>query len=492
MKKSAQSLKQLLTVKNVSVETLANKTDVDVARIEEELAGGNVLDLKELENVARFFGVDFDEFVNGKAGKKTAEKFDSTEWFKLDNAAKIYPADTSEHYSMIFRLSAVTVDRVDPVVLQQALDDVTPRFPTFMVTLKKGLFWYYLEKLPFKPRVEKDSNNVMRPIPLDGKRYLFRILYSDYRISAEFFHSITDGTGGSIFLVTLLSRYVELKYGITIEDYASGKNYRDFPTDAETVDSFQEYAEKGNYAKREVEFAYIPKGKKSTKSLITHLTMDASLLNQTAKKYGATITEYVTAKFVEVLFDMKKKDASKKHVIVQVPVNLRKFFPSETLRNFAYFLNIKFEEEPKTFEDIVAYVKKDFKDMLGGNYLQSNINANMREERNKLISIVPLFLKNVGLFFAKMLLGDKALSINFSNLGRLVAPKELSPYLSKFEFTIKEPKALGYNTSGITYNGKCVLTISRSIVASRLEKAFVNSLVSDGLKIYVESNNEIL
>ncbi len=490
MKKSAQSIKQLLSSKNMSVETLAEKASLDPTKIAAALDGSSALEDGELEAIARYFGVDYEEFLAGKSGKRARERFDSTEWYKLDNAAKIYPADTSEHYSMIFRLSAVTVDRVDVALLQQALDDITPRFPTFMVTLKKGLFWYYLEKLPFKPRVARDSNNIMRPIPLDGKRYLFRVLYSDYRISVEFFHSITDGTGGSIFLVTLLSRYAELKYGITIEDYSSGKNYRDYPSASETVDSFQEYAERGNYAKREVEFAYIPSGKKSSKSLITHLTTDAAVLNATAKKYNATITEYITAKFVQVLFDMKKKDASKRNVIVQVPVNLRKFFPSETLRNFAYFLNIKFADEPETFEAIVASVKKDFKDMLGGDYLQSNINANMREERNKLISIVPLFLKNIGLFFAKMLLGDKALSINFSNLGRLVAPKELSPYISKCEFTIKEPKALGYNTSGITYNGKCVLTISRSIVDSRLEKAFVKSLVSDGLKIYVESNGE--
>ncbi len=490
MKKSAQSLRRLLEKKGFTIEDVSKATLIDAEKIAKELEEGDVLQEEDNEKIARFFGVDYDEYLDGKSGSSTANRFDSTEWYKLDNAAKIYPADTSEHYSMIFRLSAVMKDRVDANILQQALDDITPRFPTFMVTLKKGLFWYYLEKLPFKPKVKKDSRNMMRPIPLDGKRYLFRVLYSDYRIAVEFFHSLTDGTGGSIFLVTLLARYAELKYGMTIADYASGKNYRDLPTDSEAEDSFGQYAENRNYAKRTVEFAYIPKGKKASKTLVTHLSTDAAILNATAKKYNATITEYITAKLVEVLFSMRKKDASNRNVIVQVPVNLRKFFLSDTLRNFAYFLNIRFPQPIDKFEDIVASVKKDFKDMLGGDYLQSNINANMREERNKLISIVPLFMKNIGLFFAKMLLGDKALSINFSNLGRLVAPKELEDVVSKFEFTIKEPKALGYNTSGITYNGVCVLTITRSIIDSRLEKAFVKSLTDDGLKIFVESNGE--
>lgn len=63
-------------------------------------------------------------------------------------------------------------ERVDGKILQQALDDLVPRFPTLMVTIKRGAFWYYFERLPFKPQVEKETLYSFQPIPLDGKRYL--------------------------------------------------------------------------------------------------------------------------------------------------------------------------------------------------------------------------------------------------------------------------------------------------------------------------------
>lgn len=77
------------------------------------------------------------------------------EWFKLDNAAKIYPAARSSRWNAVFRMSVVLKEEVDPELLQQALDDVIDRFPTYRMTLKKGFFWYYFQFLDHKPKIEK-------------------------------------------------------------------------------------------------------------------------------------------------------------------------------------------------------------------------------------------------------------------------------------------------------------------------------------------------
>jgi hypothetical protein len=42
-------------------------------------------------------------------------------WFKLDNAAKIYPASHSRHWSNMYRLSATLYENVDLNVLEQAV-----------------------------------------------------------------------------------------------------------------------------------------------------------------------------------------------------------------------------------------------------------------------------------------------------------------------------------------------------------------------------------
>ena len=75
------------------------------------------------------------------------------DWLKLDNAAKIYPAAMSRNWTALFRVSAELTEPVDPVVLEQAQRAALRRMPSFAVCLRRGLFWYYLEKLDGAPAV---------------------------------------------------------------------------------------------------------------------------------------------------------------------------------------------------------------------------------------------------------------------------------------------------------------------------------------------------
>ena len=46
---------------------------------------------------------------------------------------------------------------------------------------------------------------------------MFRIRCFDKRIAIEYFHALTDGTGGVTFLLTLTAEYLKLKHNIKIE-----------------------------------------------------------------------------------------------------------------------------------------------------------------------------------------------------------------------------------------------------------------------------------
>lgn len=65
-------------------------------------------------------------------------------WFRLDNAAILYPAAATKKWSSVFRLSAEMDQEVDPSILQQALNNILPRFPTMKVRVRNGFFWSYL------------------------------------------------------------------------------------------------------------------------------------------------------------------------------------------------------------------------------------------------------------------------------------------------------------------------------------------------------------
>ncbi|NLP48868.1 MAG: hypothetical protein GX345_08020 [Clostridiales bacterium] len=91
--------------------------------------------------------------------EKTRERQGS--WFKLDNAAKIFPGQNSGRWSNIFRVSLALKQKIDPSLLEKALDDVIERFPCFAVRMRRGFFWYYLEANKHKaPDIMPDIKNL--------------------------------------------------------------------------------------------------------------------------------------------------------------------------------------------------------------------------------------------------------------------------------------------------------------------------------------------
>ena len=78
------------------------------------------------------------------------------QWMRLDNAALIFPAVRRRGWSNAFRMTATLREDVDPQVLQQAVEDLMPRFPSMFVRLRAGAFWYYLEQIDRAPQVRQD------------------------------------------------------------------------------------------------------------------------------------------------------------------------------------------------------------------------------------------------------------------------------------------------------------------------------------------------
>ena len=66
-------------------------------------------------------------------------------WRKLDNAAKLYSAASNKKDTRVFRFYCELKEEVNPDVLQEALNQTIETFPTFLMVLRKGLFWHYLE-----------------------------------------------------------------------------------------------------------------------------------------------------------------------------------------------------------------------------------------------------------------------------------------------------------------------------------------------------------
>ena len=143
--------------------------------------------------------------------KKNQERLSDRAWFRLDNAALIFPGQNTEQWSNIIRISVDLTEPIEPALLQQAVKDILPRFPTMDVQLKNGFFWYYFEKNDNEPLISPDRNNPCVRIKYhENNRFLFRIFYYRNRIALEAFHALTDGYGCAVFLNTLAAQYLRL------------------------------------------------------------------------------------------------------------------------------------------------------------------------------------------------------------------------------------------------------------------------------------------
>ncbi|MBT3748937.1 MAG: alcohol acetyltransferase, partial [Bacteroidetes bacterium] len=90
-------------------------------------------------------------------GNNANNASDSKEWYRLDNAAKIFPAVTNKTRTSVYRITIKLSEAVKIKELQEALEQTLIQLPYFRSELKKGFFWYWLEPSTSNPRVQLDQ-----------------------------------------------------------------------------------------------------------------------------------------------------------------------------------------------------------------------------------------------------------------------------------------------------------------------------------------------
>ncbi len=417
-------------------------------------------------------------------------------WVRLDNAAKIFPASRRKGWYNMFRVSAELDERVDPAVLQSALNVTVGRFPTIAARLKTGFFWYYLEELKTPPKVIQDGYQPFMRRPFDDiRKCAIRVLYYNNRIAAEFFHAVTDGTGGIVFFKTLLAEYFTQKYDIRIPVEKGVLSRQSYPEPEELEDSFLK--NRGSVsAERDFSKSYRLRGTMEPDGYIniTTGTVDAYEIHKAAKSRGVTITAFLAAVMVMSLIDVQKnhqkKRSKQKIVRVQIPVNLRKLFPSKTMRNFSLFLNVGVDPRMGEYEldEVIEIISHQLALQLTKKNMQAAFTPNVNAELVKGIKIVPLFIKNFGMRIAFYQLGEGQSCLSISNLGKIDLPDEMKEHVKSFDIVPGVRSSSPYNCGVCTYGDEMRIVFVRSSVAPELERAFFTNLVKLGFKVTVESN----
>lgn len=420
-------------------------------------------------------------------------------WYKLDLSAIVYPTLQRRDFSSVYRLSVVLKDEIDPHLLQTALDRTLPRFPTYKVAIRKGLFWRYLEPNNRPgPYVTEDIKNPCMPMPFKGNnRYLIRVYYYGRRISLEAHHSLGDGTGGMCLLQTLTATYLGL-LGHSVKPEGFVLDIDSAPDPEELEDAYMRYANAQFCPPRPAEKTYRVRGTKEpfyTLNIIDGVLSVREVM-AVAKRYHASITEYLNAVLLYALLQKQNADfhIRLRPVRIAMPVNLRRFFPSKTLRNFITMVYPSIDPRlgDYTFEEIVEHIHHYMRYYINDKFLRGDITTNAATQRNPLIRVVPLFIKDlvVRTFYTRV--QDKNSSAGLTNMGALHVPSDMKPYIERFDIYMGQPFSSRTNCAIISYEDVLTINFASSIVEADVERYFFRRLVQDGIHVKIESNRNLL
>ena len=419
-------------------------------------------------------------------------------WYKLDLSAIVYPTLQRRDFSSVYRLSVMLKETVDPILLQTALDKTLPRFPTYKVAIRKGLFWRYLEPNNRPgPYVTEDIKNPCMPMPFKGNnRYLIRLYYCGRRISLEAHHCLGDGTGGMCLLQTLTATYLGLLgHPVSPEGFVLDINTEPDPEELE--DAYMRYANAQVCPPRPAEKTYRIRGTKEpfyTLNIIDGVLSVQEVMT-VARKYNASITEYLNAVLLYALLQKQNADfhLRLRPVRIAMPVNLRRFFPSKTLRNFITMVYPSIDPRLGNYslEEIVTEVHNFMRYYINAKFLCGDITTNAATKHNFLIRVVPLFIKDlvVRTFYTRV--QDKNSSAGLTNMGALPVPADMKPYIERFDIYMGQPFSSRTNCAIISFEDILTINFASSIVEADVERYFFRKLVQDGIHVKIESNRTL-
>ncbi len=415
-------------------------------------------------------------------------------WMPLDNAAKIYPAVQSKELTIVFRISAILNDPVNYTCLIRAIQKAESRFPYFKVTLKKGFFWYYLEHVdrPLSPVADLHGYCRSFFFPRRENPFLLRITVIRNTLSVEFSHILTDGAGALAFLTALLAAYFSEK-GPEVPAVPGFKP--DEPMSAEEFeDAYNRYFKSDvppvvNYTKA----FHLPfdLNKKTPFHILSAFIDLCDILSKSREK-GLSITEYLVSVYLFILQEMYhelprySRYRRRKIVRIQVPVNLRKIYPTLSMRNFSLFVlpEIDLRLGKYTFDEIVKIVYHTMQLETDEKVINKIIARNVGSEKNLFVRGIPLFIKNLILRWKYYSKGPNQYSGVVTNLGKVDLPVDMAGQINRLVFIPPPPnRKLKVNCGVIGFQDKLVVTFGNITTSLELEEKFIRFLTGQGIHV---------
>ena len=410
-----------------------------------------------------------------------------SKWRKLDNAALAFPLVTGKNDTRVFRFYCQLKETVDGEILQQALDQTMKKYPLFQAVLRKGLFWFYLERRDIHATVKQEKRPPCSSLYIpDKKSLLFQVSYHNNRINFEVFHGLTDGTGAMNFLEELVQNYLILAHPET--ELPRVEHEEEITPGDQEEDSFSQYYSSEIPRNKEKKPAAVKlKGEKLVHSDmdITEVILNVKETLAKARSYGVSITILLTAMLLCSIQEEIPRNRQKKPVTLMIPVNLRNYFPSQSMGNFFGWIEVGYVfEEDTSFEEVLASVKQQFQKQLQKDRIAMNMNGYVRIEKNPFVRAVPLEIKKFFLM-AGANLGSRSITAVYSNIGIIRLPEEYKEYIERFGIFASTDSL---QLCSCSYGNQLVLGFTSKIPDDSIQRNFMKMLKKEEISYKEEKN----
>ncbi len=408
----------------------------------------------------------------------------------LDNAAKIYPAVQNEELTAVFRISCVLKERIKIRPLLEAISRIESRFPYYKVKPKKGFFWYYLEFHNESIPLQQDMDIPCRSFEKDD--LIFRILAKSDRLSVEFSHILTDGSGAFEFLKTLLLAYFG---ACCINDVGEVPALvpEDVPLEEEFEDAFSKYFQRRLPTPKNKPTSFHVPFKLNDQPRFSVLVAKVPLtqISGVSRSNKVSVTEYLVSVYLYSLQSIynglsnAQKRRQRKIFRIQVPVNLRKIYPSATMRNFSLFVTpeIDLSLGEYSFEEMLKTVHHLMQLETDKKLINKIIARNVGAERNIWLRNTPLFIKSLFLNFTYRTQGTNLYSGVITNLGK-VSFGQADRLIDHFVFIPPPPnKTLKVNCGILGFDDSLVMSFGNISRSREVEREFLTFLVKQGMPV---------
>ena len=156
-----------------------------------------------------------------------------------------------------------------------------------------------------------------------------------------------------------------------------------------------------------------------------------------AKELGVSMTVFLTAVLLTaVAGEMPARERSRRPVVAAVPVNLRNYFESESVRNFFGVFTAGYHfQNGWAFDEVLAAVKASFARELTADRLARRMNRLAALEHNPVIRVMPLAVKDPVLRLSGWI-AARGETTSLSNLGRITMPAACAPFIRAFDVFI--------------------------------------------------------